>query len=66
MRLLIDPKSRRTHNLLSNTVIPTSIYFYLQFCAQENGKGGMSNKLLTLARPLPHIPVDSTTAPMGA
>ncbi|KAG5388809.1 hypothetical protein IGI04_030350, partial [Brassica rapa subsp. trilocularis] len=35
-------------------------------CAQGNGKGGMSNKLLTLARPLPHISVGSTTTPMGA
>ncbi|KAG5375874.1 hypothetical protein IGI04_040470 [Brassica rapa subsp. trilocularis] len=29
------------------TFPPTSIYFYLKSCAQENGKGGMSNKLLS-------------------
>ncbi|WZZ31065.1 hypothetical protein YC2023_014466 [Brassica napus] len=29
------------------SLTPTSIYFYLQSCAQGNGNGGVSNKLLS-------------------
>ncbi|KAG5398006.1 hypothetical protein IGI04_019820, partial [Brassica rapa subsp. trilocularis] len=54
-----DINRRRYDVTARSPVTSTSIYFYLQSCAQENGKGEMSNKLLTPARLLPHILVDS-------
>ncbi|KAF8048309.1 hypothetical protein N665_2566s0001 [Sinapis alba] len=42
-----SPKSRRTQCSFENQPISISIYFYLQSCAQGNGKGGSEHGILS-------------------